>query len=153
MFGNAPFDLNIVSDMDHCYNMVTNNQKSPNLILCSQNLYESYTDEIRDKQQIVRTGFDKTAADLGFSTQTFRGATFTYSNKLEPGVGQPSLGNEMFFLNMDHIKYVYDPTVWFDMTEWRVGTNAMERVAYIVCAAAGMTTNQPRRHGYFRWAS
>jgi hypothetical protein len=54
---------------------------------------------------------------------------------------------------MDYLKYVYDPGVWFDMTEWRVGTNAMERVAYITCAAVGLTTNQPRRHGYFRWAS
>ena len=151
--GTAPFDMNLTSDMNHIYNMVTNGQKSPNFILASQNLYEAYTDELMDKQQIVRTSFDRAAADLGFETQTFRGAAFTYSNKLEAGTGQPSLGNEMLFLNMDYLKYVYDPTVWFDMTDWRVGTNAMERVAYIVCTAMGLVTNQPRRHGYFRWAS
>ena len=151
--GTAPFDLNLRSDMAHIYNMVTNGQASPNFILASQNLYEAYEDEVSDKQQVVRTSFDKAAADLGFETLTFKGATFTYSNKLEAATNQPSLGNEMLFLNMDYLKYVYDPGVWFDMTEWRVGTNAMERVAYITCAAVGLTTNQPRRHGYFRWAS
>jgi len=151
--GTAPFDLNIRKDMSHIYNMITNGQASPNFILASQNLYEAYEDEVADRHQIVRTAFDRMAADLGFETLTFKGATFTYTNKLEVATNQPSLGNEMMFLNLDYIKYVYDPTVWFDMTEWRVGTNAMERVAYIVCTAIGMTTQQPRRHGYFHWVS
>lgn len=150
---NAGFSINLVPDMRHAFNLIKNQQEKPNFILCSQDLYETYEDEVADKQQIVRSAFDMKAVDLGFETLTFKGSTMTYSSNLEATGNNPSIGNEMFMLNMSWIEFVYDPTVWFDMTEWKSTSNQLERVAYIVSACTGLITEQPRRHGYLYWAS
>jgi hypothetical protein len=142
---NTPYRLNLIPDMTNMFNNVSANQESPNLILCSQDIYEAYEDEARDKMQVVRTSFNKKAADLGFEAQTFKGATLSYSQKMP--------ARHMVMLNMNHISWNYNPNVWFDMTNWKEGPNQLERVAYIVCMTPGLVTNQPRRHGVLYWAS
>lgn len=136
---NTPYALNLVPDMDNFYNCVGANQEFPNFILTKQEIYEVYMEEVRDRQQIVRTGFDRRAADLGFDTCTFRGATMAWSSKIT--------SNHVMMLNMNRVKWNYHPNVWFDMTEWRHTVNQFERVAYIVCMTPGLATNEPRRHG------
>jgi len=142
----SPYSLNLLPDMRHFFNMVSANQESPNLILCDQSIFEAYEDEVADKQQIVRTSFDKKAADLGFETLTFKGATMSYSSKLAGSMN-------MFFLNLNHIELVYNPNVWFDMTNWKETANQFERVAYISCMTTGLITDQPRRHGVLEYTS
>jgi hypothetical protein len=142
----APYDLNMVADMRTGFNLATSNQESPNFILCDRNLYESYEDEAADKQQIVISQFTRTLIDLGFDGFTFKGATMTWSDKLDGTL-------EMFMLNMNYVEFVYDPNMWFDMTGWKEGTNQLERVAYIMCATPGLITTQPRRHMHLEWAS
>lgn len=148
--GTAPASLNLVADMRTFWNTITANQESPNFILTDQTLYEYYEDEVSDKQQIVRSAFDKKAADLGFETLTFKGATITWTSKLAPT--SPPSGSAMYFLNMNYIECVYDPSCWFDMTEWMFSANQLERVAYIVCMTTGLITDQPRRHGVMAYA-
>jgi hypothetical protein len=142
--GTAPASLNLVADMRTFFNTVSNNQESPNFILADQDLYEYYEDDVSDRQQIVRSAFNKTAADLGFDTLTFKGATLAWSDKL-------AATDNMYFLNMNHIELVYDPNYWFDMTEWKSTANQLERVAYIVCVSPGLITGQPRRHGILEY--
>lgn len=142
----APFDLNLTSDMRTAFNLCTNNQESPNFILTDRQLYESYEDEAADKQQIVMSSFSRKLIDLGFDAFTFKGATMTWSSKLEAT-------RNMFMLNMNHIELPYDPNMWFDMTNWKESTNQLERVAYIMCATPGLITAQPRRHIQINWAS
>jgi len=144
-----PYALNLVPDMDHMYNCITAAQESPNFILCHQDVYEAYCDEMRDRLQIVRTGFNRTAADLGFETVTFRGAAMTYSTKL------PTSGTvtHIHMLNMNHLEFVYDPDCWFDMLDWRTTTNQLERVTYIACMTPGLISAQLRRHGAMEYAS
>lgn len=142
---NEPYSLNLVADMSHMFNSINAGQEPPNLILTSQGIYEAYEDEIRDKQQIVRTAFNKKAADLGFEVLTFKGATFTYSAKITT--------HYVMMLNMNHIVMNYHPNVWFEMTDWRITANQFERVAYIVCMTPGLATSQPRRHGVMLYAS
>ena len=142
---NEPYELNLVADLDHMYNSITNNQESPNFIMTTQDIFEAYGAETRDKQQIVRTGFSKMAADLGFDTFTFRGATFSYNQQM------PAL--HVVMLNMNYIEMNYHPNVWFEMTNWKETANQFERVAYIVCMTPGLATSQPRRHGVSIYAS
>ena len=142
---NKPYALNLVPDMTHMYNCINAGTEAPNFIITSQNIYEAYEDEVRDKVQVVRTAFDKKAADLGFETLTFKGATFTYSPKITD--------NYIIMLNLNHVVFNYHPTVWFEMTDWRETANQFERVAYIVCMTPGLATPQPRRHGIMLYAS
>jgi hypothetical protein len=142
---NEPYALNLVPDMEHFYNCVTAQQEPPNFIITLQDIYEAYGDEARDKLQIVRTAFNRKAADLGFETQTFRGAIMTYSTKIS--------SNHVIMLNLNHIKWNYHPDIWFEMTNWKETANQFERVAYIVCMTPGLATAQPRRHGVMLYAS
>lgn len=144
---HAPYSLNLIPDMNHFFNSITNGQESPNLILASQAIFETYQEEMTDRVQIVRTGFDQKAADLGFQTVTFKGATFTYSQKM------PTATNQILFLNLNHIDWNYNPNAWFDMTDWKSPADQLERVAYIICMTPGLATDQPRRHGVMTYAS
>jgi hypothetical protein len=143
---NAPYSVNLLPDMRHFFNLINANQEPPNFILCDQAIYESYEDEVSDRQQVVRTAFDKVAADLGFETITFKGATMTYSGKL-------ASTKHLFMLNTNYIEFVYDPNLWFDMTDWKDTANQLERVSYIVCMTPGLLTTSPRRHGVMEYAS
>lgn len=142
---NEPYDLNLVSDMDHTFNSISANRESPNFLMSGQLLYEAYVAEMRDRIQIVRTGFNKTAADLGFETVTFRGATYAYTDKITT--------LHMVMLNMNYIDFNFHPNVWFEMTDWKDTANQFERVAYIVSMTPGLATSQPRRHGVMLYAS
>lgn len=141
------YELNLVPDMRHVFNSVTAGQESPNFIMTNQLIYEAYEDEASDKQQIVQNAFTRAAIDLGFDAQTFKGATFTYSNKIVPAT------LHMFMLNLNHIELVYDPNAWFDMVDWMGESRQLEKVAYIICMTPGLITDQPRRHAAIEYAS
>jgi len=143
---NASYTVNLLPDLRHFYNLITANQEAPNFIMMDQDMYEAYEDEVSDRQQIVRNGFTREAQDLGFEALTFKGATMTYSGKLAGTL-------HAFLLNMNYVEFVYDPNLWFDMTEWMHTSNQLERVAYIVCMTPGLITAQPRRHGVMEYAS
>lgn len=144
---NESYELNLVTDMRHMWNCISANQESPNFILSNQLMYEAYEDEASDKQQIVQSAFTRTAIDLGFDAQTFKGATMSWTSKLSAST------LHMFMLNMNHIEFVYNPNAWFDMTEWQTTPNQLERVAFILCMCSGLLTTQPRRHGVLEYAS
>jgi len=137
--GTDPSSVNLLADMRTFWNTISANVSAPNFMVCDQDLYEYYEDEVSDKQQIVRTAFNRLAADLGFETLTFKGAPLTWTGEL-------SASDKMLFLNLDFIELVYDPNYWFDMTEWFTTPSQLERVAYIVSAMQLIDT-QPRRHG------
>ncbi len=138
------YTLNLIPNMRTLWNRTTANLESPNFILLNRDLYEAYEDEVADKQQVVRTAFDQKAADLGFETFTFKGATVSFEAELD--VGSTSY-REVFMLNMNYVELVFDPQLWFEMTNWKSNSNQLEQVAYIVSAQQLITT-QPRRHGY-----
>lgn len=132
-------EVNLKSDMNHFYNLIGDNIAPPNFIISDQDLYEYYEEDVMEKVQIVRTSFNRTAADLGFETTTFKGKPMSWTSKL-------SGTSKMMFLNLDFIEVVYDPDYFFMMTEWMYTANQLERVAYIV-SAMQLIDSQPRRHG------
>ena len=125
--------------MNSFFNTISANISAPNFLICDQELYEYYEEELMDKLQVVRTGFNKTAGDMGFESTTFKGKPMTWTSILDDT-------DKMFFLNLDYIELVYDPNYFFDMTEWFTTPSQLERVAYIV-SAMQLIDSQPRRHG------
>ncbi len=59
--------------------------------------------------------------------------------------------NDMLMLNTDWIEVVYDPQLWFDMTDWKPQAFEFDRAAQIL-AAANLIGTQPRRNGRLIYA-
>jgi hypothetical protein len=143
------YALNLVPVMRNLFNTTTAQLEAPNFILMNRDLFEAYEDEVADKQQIVRTSFDQKAADLGFETFTFKGATVAWSDDLSTTSGNY---RDLFMLNLNYMELVFDPNLWFEMTDWKSNTNQLERVAYIV-SGMQLIGAQPRRHGFVTFTS
>jgi len=132
-------EVNLRNDMNTLYNTVSQNLSAPNFIICDQDLYEYYQEESMDKLQHVRSAFNQTASDLGFESCTFKGKPMSWTSMLAGT-------DKLFMLNLDWIELVYDPSYFFDMTEWFTTSSQLERVAYIL-SAMQLIDSQPRRHG------
>lgn len=133
---NADPEVNLLSDIKHFYNVVTDQIETPDGILTSQNLFEIYLEFGLDQTQLVG---QSDLLKLGFSTAKYLDADIIWSKN--------QTVDNMRFLNSRWIDVVYDPMVWFMMTEWNMVPGQLERLAYILCTQSGPITNQPRRHG------
>ncbi len=132
----------LLTDMKKLYNSLHNNQVPPNLIITDQSTFETYEEFALDISQIVKDESTR-LADLGFEVLRFKG---------KPLVWTPNItANHMLMLNMDFIDIMYDPTYWFDMTDWKPAPLETTRIAHIVCFA-NMVSDQLRRHGRLYYA-
>lgn len=135
MAWRTPIEVNLIDDMQHFYNSITNNQENPDIILTTQTLYEMYGSFGLDAIQVMA---DQRMLNLGFNTLMYMGSTLTWSPNVASGTMQ--------FLNSKYIEAVYDPGMWFEMTEWKAIPKQTERLAHILCAM-NIIGAQPRRHG------
>ncbi len=108
------------SDMRTMYNNCSIGNDHPNLILTEQTVFEFYEAEAEDIQRIN----DSAAANLGFQTFKYKGANMYFSPQCATG--------DMYFLNLKYLKLKLDSKADFDMTEWKVIPNQLDRVAQIV---------------------
>jgi hypothetical protein len=133
----ATVDVDLLDDMKKLYNSLHANQSPANLIVFTQALFEIYETYAIDISQIIK---DETTrlADLGFEVLRFKGKPVIWSAGM--------LSNQALMLNTDWIEVVYDPQLWFDMTDWKPQAFEFDRAAQILCACNPITT-QPRRHG------
>lgn len=147
-FGNAwwggqyndatdPTEVNLIADMRTLYNDCGAQVSYPKIIICEQAVFELYEDFGVGKIQIVKDAGTE-LVDLGFEVLRFKGKPLVYSSNC------PS--NTMLMLNTDFIELIYDPNVWFSMTNWKDLEGQLERVAYIICAY-NMLCTQLRRQG------
>ncbi|MEK0324562.1 MAG: phage major capsid protein, partial [Nitrosopumilus sp.] len=127
----------LLTDMKKLYNSVHNNQTPPNLMLTTQTIFEAYEEFALDISQIIK---DETTrlADLGFEVLRFKGKPVVWSSDIT--------AQHLIMLNTDWIEVVYDPQLWFDMTDWKPQAFEFDRAAQILCAL-NIITSQPRRHG------
>ena len=133
----ASVEDDILTDMKKLYNSLHNNQVPPNLIIVTQDIYELYEEFGLDVTQIIKDEGTR-LMDLGFEVQRFKGKPMIWS----PGID----ANNVLMLNTDFIEIVYDPNLWFDMTDWKPIPLEAERIAHILCCA-NMISDQLRRHG------
>lgn len=132
----ANIEDNLIDDMKASFNSSSANQSSPNLIVASQSICELYETFALDASQIIKDSGTQ-LADLGFEVLRFKG---------KPMVWTPSItANNLLMLNTDFIEVVYDPSVWFEMTDWKPIPLEPKRIAHIMCTA-NMISTQLRRH-------
>lgn len=139
----GPVAVTIEDDMDNCFNTIKANLEAPDIILTSQTIYELFSSYARSKDQLIKSTGGR-VVDLGYDILNFRGKVLTWTPALT--------GNQMLMLNSNHIEIIYDPNLWFDMSEWRTPERSMDRVAYI-SSTMQLIGAQPRRHGRILWAS
>lgn len=135
-------DLDLLGDMKKLYNGIHKNQASPNLIIMTLAMFEIYEQFAIDISQIIK---DETTrlADMGFEVLRFKGKPVIYSADIT--------AQNALFLNTDFIEFVYDPQLWFDMTDWKPQAFEFDRAAQIICAG-NLITTQPRRHGRLEYS-
>jgi hypothetical protein len=125
-----------VTRMRTMLNNTMNNLKMdmPDIIVTGQTPYEFYEDNVL---QYYRTQNNK-LGDMGFQNIVFKGI---------PMVWTPSISGRIYFLNTNFISFVYDPMMFFDLTEWKAIPNQInDRTAQIVTACA-MTVSRRRCQG------
>lgn len=138
----ASVEDDLLTDMKKLYNTVHNNQSPPNCLVTTQALFELYEEFALDAVQIIKDESTR-LADLGFEVLRFKGKPIFWHSLMT--------SNVMCMLNLDFVEFVYDPTYWFDMTDWKPIPLSPDRIAHIVCFA-NMFTAQPRRHGRLEYA-
>ena len=107
----------------------------PDLIMSGQTPYERYEDTVEEQKRIV----NKTLGDASFENIEYKGV---------PMVWSPACADtRMYFLNTRHLKFVYDPMMFFEMTEWKpIPDQVNDRAAQIILAGE-LVTGKRRVHG------
>jgi hypothetical protein len=139
---STPAEVNLVSDMRTLYNNCSQSQNSdtPDLIFTTQTWFELYEDYGLEMAQIVKdTGGQM--MDLGFEVLRFKGKPLMWTSGMYVGSK-----NHLLMLNSNWVEVVYDPSMWFEMTEWKEIPLQLERIAHILCALNVVTSNR-RRNG------
>ena len=103
--------------------------------MSGQTPYEFYEDSVTEQKRIV----NKKLGDAGFENIQFKGV---------PMIWSPQCANtRMYFLNTNYLWFVYDPAMFFDMTEWKpIPEQVNDRAAQIVTAGE-LITNRRRAQG------
>ena len=116
--------------------------ESPNIIACGQGVWEAYFVTTIAQRRVT----NKTLGDAGFQNIEFRGIPMVWSPQIAPTNGGPvAAGNKgvMYMLNTRYLKFKYDPSVFFDMTEWKsIPEQVNDRVAQIILAGNLMTSRR-----------
>ena len=125
------------AEMRTMLNDTSNNIRndSPNIILSGQTPYEYYEDTVTEQKRIV----NKKLGDAGFENIQFKGI---------PMIWSPSVAStRMYFLNTRFLKFKFDPSMNFDMTEWKAIPDQVNDRAAQIIIAGNLMTSRRRVHG------
>ena len=131
-------EVNLLSDMRNLYNTISDNLKTPNLIVTNQAMFQFYEDFALDMTQIIKDSGNH-LADLGYNVLKFKGQDMVWTKGITT--------NRLMFLDTDSIDVMYDPDNWFEMTEWKNVQLQLERIAHILLVMQ-IVCDQPRRNGW-----
>lgn len=135
---NDPIEVNLLSDMRNLFNTCGKSKSYPTLLICDQTVFEVYEEYAQDITQIVKS--TNRLADLGYEVLKFKGRDIIWSEDATAG--------QVMMLNCANkrVEIVYDPALWYDMTEWKVIPLQTERIAHIV-SAFNLICSEMRRQG------
>ena len=106
----------------------------PDIVFCGQTPFEFYWEETLEQRRVT----NRTLGDAGFQNLEFRGI---------PVVWTPAITSKMYFINTKFIKFKYDPSMFFDMTNWKeIPSQINDRAAQVILAGNLMTSRR-RVHG------
>ena len=106
----------------------------PTVIVTTKAIKNWYIDEALDSHYYTESN---DYADLGIKTCGFNGTPIIWSNSCTAG--------EMLFLNLDYFELAYDPSLWFNMTDWKTAQDNLERVAQVVAVANLVCSNRAKQ--------
>jgi hypothetical protein len=130
----TPYEVNLLANMETARNSIGNNMEMPDMIITDQSLFEIYNDFCMSETQRVQ---NSKLVDLGFDTLKFHGADIVWSGSMT--------AKQMLMLRADDVEVIYDPGLWFHMTEWKYVANQLERMAQIVVKLTCVGTKPRRR--------
>ena len=138
-----PIEVNMLTDMSNLYNTCAKGLYKIKLIITDQTKFETYETFAEDKTQLVKDEATN-LANLGYDVLRYKGKPMVWSDQIAAS-GYGTAG-DMLMLNTDYIKVVYDPNLWFDMSEFKAMPKQAERLAHIF-VAWNCLSSQLRRHG------
>ena len=134
-----------VSHMRTMLNRCMNNRREdrPDILLSDQWTYEQYEGAVLTYYRAQ----NRKLADVGFENQTFKGIPWVWTPAIEGEDSDTPVAGKLYFLNTDFLSLVYDPAVWFDMTEWKAIPDQINDRAAQIISTCVLTTNRRRVHG------
>lgn len=130
------FASNGEAEMRTMLNNTSNNLSSdrPDIILSGQEAYEYFDESQMQYVQLVNNKL----GDAGFTNIMFKGLPMIWS----PAVTEAS-SDKMYFLNTRYLTFVYDPVMFFDMTDWKpIPDQVNDRAAQIITACSFVTSRR-----------
>lgn len=134
-----------IKNLGRKYNTLTVGNDKPNVLLTTQDIYESYEGLIQANQRFQ----DSRAADAGFENLMFKAAPILYDAYVDgTGTGVGSTGNYFYYLNTKYIRLVGLTGKWFYATPFKQPENQDIRVAQILCYGNLIASNRKRLGAY-----
>lgn len=134
-----------IAQMRTMLNNCMNNRREdrPDILLSDQWSYEQYEGAVLTYYRTL----NRKLADAGFENQTFKGIPWVWTPSIGGEDSATPVAGSIYFLNTNFLSLVYDPSMWFDMTEWKpIPDQINDRAAQIISACT-LTTNRRRVHG------
>ena len=131
------FGVNGVAEMRTMFNNCGKNlgKNFPNIIVSGQTPFEFYEDSVLEQKRVV----NKKMGDAGFESIQFKGIPMIWSASAS--------NTRMYFLNTRFLKFVFDPMLNFDMTEWKAIPDQVNDRAAQIIVAGNLVTGRRRTHG------
>ena len=142
---NISFATSGIAKMRLLLNNCMNNRREdrPDIILSDQQTYENYEGAVLTYYRTL----NRKMADAGFENQTFKGLPMVWTPAIAGEDSSTPVAGHLYMLNTNFLSLVYDPAVWFDMTEWKaIPDQINDRAAQILCTCV-LTTNRRRVQG------
>lgn len=109
----------------------------PDIIVCSQDVYEIYEGETLEIARIMIS--DRKLADLGFGDLAYKGRPITWSPSCPSGY--------LYMLNTQFLEFAYDPIDFFTLGEWLPIVNQpRDRIAHSM-TVCNLVVSNCRKHG------
>lgn len=108
--------------------------ETPQILITTKGIKNWYEDEALDSHYYTESN---EMADLGIKGCAFKGAPIIWSSACDTGL--------MYFINLNFFEIAYDPSTWFEMTEWKNAQDNLERVAQIVAQMQLICSNREKQ--------
>ena len=131
---------NLLKQMNVAYNNISKYMGAnqfPDLVICSQDVYEYLEDEVQDMTTVDLTTA-KGEADLAYSSITYKKMPIVWSPKMD--------SQRLYMLNTSFLRLVIDPEDWMKLREWRPIENTPDDMVAHVIFPMEFVTSARNRH-------
>lgn len=114
----------LIDEMGTMYNkLCIYNGGAPDIIITERRVYQDF-ERICEALRVIQSN-TSSRASLGFGDLLYKNTEIFWDPNCPAG--------NMYLLNTKFLEFLYDPDVWFEMTEWKTGPDEIDRTAQILC--------------------